>query len=133
MKKSLLGLAFFSSLLMSAVPAGDTLSAAAIQKLIDRGKYVQAAEALEEVIEEGHPDGVTWYQLAFARHLNGEFEGAIEAGKQAIAFPEIRATSLYNLACAYSLSGDLAARDKSHSPHERRPSAQAGTRKPRRI
>ena len=37
--------------------------------------------------------------------MNKDYEKAIEAHKMAATFEQFRATSLYNLACAYALTG----------------------------
>jgi len=113
MKIHLLALALCALPLLSARPVPDNLSPEAIQKLLDQGKFEQAVEALELVVSGEHADGMAWYHLAYARHATGNFSGAIEAGKRAAGFHDVRASSLYNLACSYSLSGDLDSAEKT--------------------
>lgn len=76
------------------------------QRLFDRGKWAQAAEAYEAIVSEEPTNGQAWFQLAFARHSLGEYREAAEANERAAEFAQYRPTSLYNLACARSLLGD---------------------------
>jgi tetratricopeptide (TPR) repeat protein len=82
-------------------------SAEKAQRLFDRGKWSQAAEAYEAIAKADPENGEAWYRLGYSRHSLGEYGEAAAANERAVAFPAYRATSYYNLACARSLLGEL--------------------------
>lgn len=73
--------------------------------LIGRGQWERAEAAYEELTKADPDNAYAWHQLAYARHGQGDFAGAAEAGRRAAEFPELRAGALYNLACSLSLGG----------------------------
>jgi hypothetical protein len=94
------------AVLSTSAPAQDaTQQLAEIQQLLSEGKNAQASAKAEEAVKV-YPDvSMSWFLLARARHAAGDLDGAIEAGKRAVEFPGVRASSWYNLACAYALTG----------------------------
>ncbi len=69
------------------------------------GEWSAAAAAYEAVIEE-QPDSVpAWFGLAYCLHMSGDYEKAIKAHQKAATFEPIKGIALYNLACAYALTG----------------------------
>ncbi len=95
---------------------------ALIQKaatLQHEGHWKEAA-ALFEVATQKSPDtAMLWFSYAYCLHMGGEYEKAIDAHKKAAAFDETRGISLYNLACAYSLTGRIdEAMEVLHASHE---------------
>jgi len=91
-----------------AAPARAQTLAPDVQKMqdmLDKGSVKEALPLCESFVKE-HPDEeMGWFLLARARHASGDLPGAIEAGKRAVVFPGVRASSYYNLACAYALLG----------------------------
>jgi tetratricopeptide (TPR) repeat protein len=77
---------------------GDTTSEAKSWK--------KALEAYEEVVKADPQNDMGWFNLANAAYNAGDFQRAIEAGKKAAEFPRVRSTALYNLACAYAVTGE---------------------------
>jgi len=78
---------------------------ALIDSLLASGRVQEAREKCE-VLAKASPDNpMAWFLLARARHADGDYAGAIKAGKRAAEFPAVRASAYYNLACAYALSG----------------------------
>ncbi len=69
------------------------------------GEWSAAAAAYEAVIQE-QPDSVpAWFGLAYCLHRSGDYEKAIKAHQKAAKFEPIKGIALYNLACAYALTG----------------------------
>lgn len=102
---SLLSLLF---LLLSALAPQDSRAALdQAAKLREAGKLTQAEEAYAAICEASPETGEAWFFLGYVRHASGDLEGAILAGQRAAEFPDLRATALYNVACAQSLAGQL--------------------------
>lgn len=76
------------------------------QKLQQAQKWAAAAGAYAAVLasEPNKPEAVFGY--AYCLHMGGDYVAAIEAHKRAATFPQMKGVSLYNLGCAYALTGD---------------------------
>ncbi len=72
--------------------------------LFDAGAYQSAAPYFERIVSVIPHDAESLYRLAVCHHANGEYDNAIRLYRLASAYPENRAYSLYNMACALSLS-----------------------------
>jgi Flp pilus assembly protein TadD len=69
------------------------------------GEWAEAAAAYTALMDY-HPDNSgLCFALAYSLLMAGDYEKAIEANKKAATFDETRPISLYNLACAYALTG----------------------------
>ncbi len=69
------------------------------------GEWSAAAAAYEAVIQ-AQPDSVpAWFGLGYCLHMSGDYEKAIKAHQKAATFEPIKGVALYNLACAYALTG----------------------------
>jgi len=77
------------------------------QKLADRKRWDEAAEAFAAITQANPENGEAWFRLAYARHSLGDHSGAAAANERASEFALYRPTALYNLACARSLLGEL--------------------------
>ncbi|MHC4447710.1 MAG: TPR end-of-group domain-containing protein [Planctomycetota bacterium] len=95
-------------------PAGDTepsgpLGAAALvekaQQHQQAGEWAEAAAAYGALIEHQPDNAGLWFALAYSLHMAGDYEKAIEAHRKSATFDQTRGISLYNLACAYALTG----------------------------
>ncbi len=92
----------------SAPPAArDVPTMPSVQRLIDAKRWSKAAAALEQITAAEPNNGEAWFYLAFSHHNDGQLRSAIRCGQRAAAFPSFRGTALYNIACAYSLLGEL--------------------------
>ncbi len=70
------------------------------------GDFAEAAKRFAGAAELRPRDGSLWYALGLARHLAGDYDGAIEANRKAEALDFQRPRVLYNLACEYARKGD---------------------------
>jgi tetratricopeptide (TPR) repeat protein len=77
-----------------------------IENYLASGNNAQARALAERMVKELPDEPMAWFLLARARHAAGDLAAAIEAGRRAAEFPGVRASSYYNLACAYALSGE---------------------------
>lgn len=114
----------FLALLLLASPA---LAAAGAQSGVssemraEAGKYFQAkewakaADAYEAITRLEPNNGGAWYRLGYSRHLLGKHALAAEAYEKAAAITA-GPLVLFNLACAYSLTGD---QEKAYGALER--------------
>jgi tetratricopeptide (TPR) repeat protein len=82
---------------------GRTLQRA--KMLEDEHKWVEAAQAYRILTDRNPKDGWAWSRLAAALYFSNDTEGAIAAGKRAVAFPDVRAKALVTLACVYTHAG----------------------------
>ena len=86
-----------------AEPAGVTLDQARTYQ--QAGDWTNAVKAYRAVLVE-QPDSPTgWFGLAYCLHMSGDYEQAIAAHKESARFDQTRGIALYNLACAYALTG----------------------------
>ncbi|RMF80548.1 MAG: tetratricopeptide repeat protein [Planctomycetota bacterium] len=65
--------------------------------------WEKAAEAYEAITKASPRNAAAWFRLGYALHMMGKLDRAIVAHRKAAEFPQIRATALYNLGCAYAL------------------------------
>ncbi len=69
------------------------------------GEWDEAAATYAELVEQD-PDNPTFaFGLAISLHMGEHYEKAIEAHRKAAEFDQTRGVALYNLACAYALTG----------------------------
>ncbi len=87
------------------VRADEVPTREAAQKLLERERFEQAIEAFQRIAEAEPESALGWFDLASAHHVAGHYEQAVQIGRHAAEFPEHRATSLYNVACASALLG----------------------------
>ena len=65
-------------------------------------------KAEKRVAREGHDDeGERWFKRGYSLHDDGKYDEAIDAFNRAAELGHRPATSLYNIACGYSLKGDV--------------------------
>ncbi len=84
-------------------PDSDALIAA--RQLLAAGDFAAAAGAFEAITRRDPTNGRAWFNLAYAMHAMGDLERAIPLHRKAAEFPRLRSAALYNLACAYALTG----------------------------
>lgn len=84
---------------------GPSLEAAA--KLQAQGRYLEAAGIYHVLAQASPQDPRPWFGLAYCLHSAGEYEAAIDAHQKAATFEATKGIALYNLACAYSMTGQL--------------------------
>ncbi len=94
------------ALVMFGATAGaQTEKMKQIEELLNAGKGAEARAIAEELVKTAPDEPMSWFLLARSRHADGDLDAAIETGRRAVEFPGVRASSYYNLACAYALSG----------------------------
>ena len=100
--------ALAAALLLLALPArADTPSLASILRLVRGERWTQAIEGLEALTAAEPDNALAWFYLAYVHHNAGDLRRALEVGPKAAAFPEVRATALYNMACAHSVLNEV--------------------------
>lgn len=92
-----------SSAVKMAVPKPNIIKA---EEALDANRTQEAVGFAVEAVKEEPESGHAWFTLARAQQANGNLEAAIAAGLKASGFASVRASSFYNLACAYALKGD---------------------------
>lgn len=70
---------------------------------LDAQDYAEAIKSFRKVVDGDPQHGQGWSMLGYALHVNGNLDEAIPVHEKACEFPEVKATALYNLGCAYSL------------------------------
>ncbi|MDP6445628.1 MAG: M56 family metallopeptidase, partial [Pirellulaceae bacterium] len=68
-------------------------------------KWALAAEKFREITKLNEQDGRAWFMLGYCLHAEGRLDEAIVIHRRATKFVAVKATALYNLACAYALQG----------------------------
>lgn len=79
--------------------------AAQAEARFDEQNWAEAAKLYKQVVEAHPDDGRAWLRLGYALHAAGKYEEAIKAHQKAAEFPRAKVTALYNLGCAYALTG----------------------------
>ena len=75
------------------------------QQLVNEQDFEMAESVLEELIEQRPLMGQAWFFLGYARHAQGDLDGAFPAHLMATEFGQgnVRVLGMYNMACVYSL------------------------------
>lgn len=74
--------------------------------LLEAGDVEKAIEAYRAIVKAQPENGMAHHMLGYALHGKGDLDAALEAHKTAAKFADVRAVSLYNCACVYSLKGE---------------------------
>jgi len=78
---------------------------AAANAAFNAGKWEEAIEAFESVVEQDPSQGGAWFRLGYALHATGDLEHALAVHEKAAAFPQFAPIATYNLGCAHALLG----------------------------
>ncbi|MFT5687761.1 MAG: tetratricopeptide (TPR) repeat protein [Planctomycetota bacterium] len=70
-------------------------------------RWERAIEALEKVTVAEPQNGMGWFYLAYSLHNSEQLKRAVEVGAKATEFPEVRSIAFYNMACGFSLLGNV--------------------------
>jgi len=89
----------------AAPPAALQAIVAQARRHQEAGEWPQAIKTYEAIIDHAPESRQAWFGLAYCVHMSGDYERAIKVHKKAATFDEIKGISLYNLACAYALTG----------------------------
>ncbi len=108
--RTLGGLAFlllFSTITMPATrPQSIDESKKARQSVISAREHPNKQGTKDESSKQEPRDGAEWYGRAYEHHSADRYPEAIEAFKRAADLDFRKATSMYNIACGYSLLND---------------------------
>jgi Flp pilus assembly protein TadD len=66
-------------------------------------RWAPAVKTYETFLRENPTNGRAWFNLGFALHFSSEHTRAIQAFQQAIQLGYRKPTSMYNVACGYSM------------------------------
>jgi len=69
-------------------------------------RWAPAVKTYEAFLQKEPTNGRGWFNLAYALHYSSEHARAIDAFERAIQFGYRPPTSMYNVACAYSMMGN---------------------------
>jgi tetratricopeptide (TPR) repeat protein len=69
-------------------------------------RWAPAIKTYETFLRENPANGRAWFNLGFALHYSSEHTRAIHAFEQAIQLGYRKPTSMYNVACGYSMMGN---------------------------
>ncbi len=75
--------------------------------LVNQGQYVQAASLFDQAVKLNPQNGSAWHNLGYALVYANRREEAIRCLRVAASFDDFTASALYNLACVFSLQGDV--------------------------
>jgi tetratricopeptide (TPR) repeat protein len=67
--------------------------------------WAKAARAYKHITKRNPGSASAWFRLGYARHALGEYEAAIVAHRRAANNDRFKPVALYNLGCAYALTG----------------------------
>lgn len=71
--------------------------------LLEQRKWAEAIVAFEQIIKAQPNNSEAWFNLGRALHSDGQLDRAIEVNRKAASFSDVKASALYNIACAYAL------------------------------
>ncbi|NQU50165.1 MAG: tetratricopeptide repeat protein [Planctomycetes bacterium] len=100
-------LASIPSLAPEAVAQNKPPTMAAAERLVRASKWPKAIAAFESISAAEPENGLAWFYLSYCHHNTGDLRKALEYGLKAAEFPDVRATSFYNMACAHSSLGEI--------------------------
>lgn len=69
-------------------------------------RWAPAIKKYESFLRDNPGNGRGWFNLGYALHYSREHARAVQAFEQAIQFGYRKPTSLYNIACGYSMMGN---------------------------
>ena len=69
-------------------------------------RWAPAIKTYESFLKTNPNNGRAWFNLGFALHYSSEHERAVQAFRQAVQFDYRKPTSMYNIACGYSMMGN---------------------------
>lgn len=69
-------------------------------------RWAPAIKTYESFLKTNPNNGRAWFNLGFALHYSSEHERAVHAFRQAVQFDYRKPTSMYNIACGYSMMGN---------------------------
>lgn len=77
----------------------------AAEHAYDAGRWEEAVRLYETLRSQAPENWQAAFRLARAYHAMGDYEQSLKRHFEAAAFPQVRATALYNAACALALLG----------------------------
>jgi len=86
-------------------PEAPAVSFRDAMQLQQAGEYEAACAAFDALRETEPDNAMVHFGYAYNLHMCGEYKAAIEAHRKAAEFEEVRGIALYNLGCAYALTG----------------------------
>lgn len=75
-----------------------------VREMLRAQEWPEAIALCRKWAADEPENGEAWFNLGHALHGAGELEEAIAIHTKAATFPGVKATALYNLACAYALT-----------------------------
>ncbi len=87
-------------------PDRATPSQGDAERLQAQGKWEEAATAWGYIAKDNPKHGTAWFNLGYCLHIAGNLEEAIPVHQKAATFAEYQGIALYNLGCAYALTGE---------------------------
>jgi tetratricopeptide (TPR) repeat protein len=70
-------------------------------------RWKEAAEAYRDALHNDADNGEAWYQFGYSLHMQAKYDEAIAAFQRSAELNARPSDSLYNIACGYSLKGDV--------------------------
>lgn len=110
LNRSLIAVVFSGALILGtpALAVESTWDPPSVEEaaaLMERGEFESAIHAWHEIVQAEPDNGRAWFSLGYSLHAAGELEDAIQVHKKAATFGPFEGISLYNLGCAYALTG----------------------------
>jgi tetratricopeptide (TPR) repeat protein len=69
-------------------------------------RWAPAIKTYDSFLRNNPANGRGWFNMGYALHFSSEHARAVQAFEQAVRFGYRKPTSLYNIACAYSMMGN---------------------------
>ena len=92
-------------------PAASVVEQVALQQMREKAAllfrkkdWLAAAKAYDDVCKSDPDDAIAWYRRGYALHALEDRVSAMEAHGRTVEFDSVKAKSLYNLACALTLT-----------------------------
>lgn len=95
------------SLYIGAAIAAEKGSMAEADSLFAKQEYAQAGKLYAKIAKQEKDNGLVWWRLGYCNHLQQKWKDAIDAYKKADELKFGRAVARYNIACAFSMMGEV--------------------------
>lgn len=77
------------------------------RQLQNEQQWIEAVKAYQMALQSDAENPMLWFNMGYCLHAAGMYDQAIPVHQKAATYNDVKGIALYNLGCAYSLTGKL--------------------------